>query len=259
MTGNEGEPEPLACGGPAWRVGGVEMRNFGMDGAIRTRLGLGAAAVAMVWMGCMASAVPARAFDDRPSTFDPLLNVVGLGKDNEDKPDIDFRERPKLVVPKSNDLPPPAAGGSGRAANWPQDQEVVRRRAAAAAERAPRVISPNTNPILDHDELMRGRSNEAETSPELCPVRNGGIPDCSALTPTEKLKKVFSLGSNENKDVVKPGAEPTREYLTEPPPGYRKATTETQYKNSGPVRSYEAPSAGDYARGVDPNKVSNDN
>ena len=53
----------------------------------------------------------------------------------------------------------------------------------------------------------------------------------------EKIKRVFSLGGDSaNRDVVVVGKEPSREYLTEPPPGYRrasqttKATLETRYE-----------------------------
>ena len=225
-------------------------------GVIRTRLGFGAAAAALVWTGFMASSVPARAFDDKPSTFEPLLNAVGLGKDNEEKPNIDFRERPKLVVPKGADLPPPQDTKQTRAANWPQDAEATRRRAAKAAERAPRSIDFHANEALRNAELQQGRTNAAPTSPELCETRYNGVPDCGALTPVEKLKRVFSLGSNDSAELVKPGAEPEREYLTEPPKGYRAATRETKYQQGAPDKRYEAPTASDYARGVDPNRTS---
>src|SRR5487761_1933969 len=119
------------------------MRVNGMTGSeMRRRLGLGATVATLVVSGFLGGSVPARAFDDKPSTFDPILNLIGLGKDDSEKPQIDFRERPKLVVPKNDDLPPPQAGAA-HAANWPVDQDVRRQRAAAAAARAPRVISLN--------------------------------------------------------------------------------------------------------------------
>ena len=224
-------------------------------GVVGKRFAIGAAGAAIVWMGM--GVAPALAFDDKPSTFEPLMNLMGLGT-TDDKPQIDFRERPKLVVPKGRDLPPPQTGGGQRAANWPVDQDLQRVREAKALERAPRAININKNPVLDNRELMEGRSNAPGTSPELCESMKAGIPDCS-YTPMEKLKRVFSLGSNENTDVVQPGApEPKREYLTEPPTGYRAATSVQRATNDGPVRKYEAPSAGEYARGVDPNRVKRD-
>lgn len=105
-----------------------------------SHIAIGGLAAATVWAGLVASAIPARAFDDKPSTFEPLLNMFALGKDSEDKPTIDFRERPKLVVPKTMELPPPQTDRGERAANWPKDQDIVRRQ-QAAARRATRRIS----------------------------------------------------------------------------------------------------------------------
>lgn len=228
--------------------------------AIAKRTGLGAAAVTLVWAGLVGGSVPARAFDDKPSSLDPILNFVGLGKDDDEKPQIDFRERPALVVPKSTDLPPPQAGGSQRATNWPVDQDVARQRAAKAAARAPRVINPNANPVLSKSELDQGRSDDKPTSPEICDTRQAGVPDCSALTPVDKLKQVFSLGEGPvNKDVSTPGYEPDRQYLTEPPKGYRAPRTVVEVKQRTPNKAYEAPSASDYARGVDPNRPTDAN
>jgi hypothetical protein len=234
------------------------MRSFGMNGSdIRSRFGRGAALAALVWTGMAGAGAQAQTFDDRPSTFAPILNIIGLGKDDDEKPTIDFRERPKLVVPKGADLPPPQTGGAQRAANWPVDQDVSRQRAAAAAARAPRVISLNERTTMTPAELQKGRSDAPETSGELCDTRISGTPDCSALTPAQKLKQVFSLsgdGPKEDRDVSRPGVEPDRQYLTEPPKGYRAATTVVEVKQRGPVRPYEAPSASEFSRGVDPNR-----
>ncbi len=225
--------------------------------AILARTGLGMTLGALVFVGAASFPIPAVAFDDKPSTFDPIMNLIGLGKDDAEKPAIDFRERPALVVPKGDELPSPQAGGSQRAANWPVDHDVARQRAAKAAARAPRVISLNERTSMTPAELQKGRIDQKQDSPEICDERISGTPDCSALTPAEKLKRVFSLGGSEeekNKDVSRPGIEPAREYLTEPPKGYRKATTQVEVKQRAPNRPYEAPSAGEFVRGVDPNK-----
>lgn len=213
----------------------------------------------MVWTGALAVSTAARAFDDKPSTFDPVLNVIGLGRDSEDKPDIDFRERPRLVVPKGNELPPPVAGSRNRAANWPVDPDVRRRREAEIAARAPRDLNAQfrANPQLSAEELKQGRSAGPSKNPEVCPTRRNGMPDCGVEESAFNIKKVFSLGAKE--EEAKPGVEPTREYLTEPPVGYRAPKQVVKATQSGPIRRYEAPSAGDYARGVDPNRTKDDN
>ncbi|MCC2108920.1 MAG: hypothetical protein KDJ40_15665, partial [Hyphomicrobiales bacterium] len=112
------------------------------------------------------------------------------------------------------------------------------------------------NPALTPTELMQGRSAARSNSPEVCPQRRNGMPDCGVEESAYNIKKVFSLGSKD--DEAKPGVEPSRDYLTEPPTGYRAPKNVVKATQSGPVRRYEAPSAGDYARGINPNKGADD-
>lgn len=190
-------------------------------------------ALAAAAMGALALAAPARAFDDRPSTFAPLLGFVGIGSDDNKSADIDFRERPKLVVPKSNNLPTPVA--AHRAGNWPVDPDVQRRRNALAESRQPRRIELNKNPVLSPYELQAGRNPQSGGGQELCESKNLGAGDCSAPTPIDKLRRVFSLnGDSAPSDTVTPGYEPKREFLTEPPAGYRRATAVVKATSSRP-------------------------
>ena len=217
-----------------------------------------AAGAAMVVSGVLVASTAASAFDDKPSAFDPVLNVIGLGKDSEDKPDIDFRERPKLVIPKGDALPPPVPSVRNRAANWPVDPDVRRRKEAEVAARAPRDMNAQyrANPNLTPAQLQEGRTAGPSNNPDVCPTRRNGVPDCGVEEPASKIKQIFSLGSKE--EDARPGVEPTRDYLTEPPSGYRAPKQVVKATQSGPIRKYEAPSAGDYARGVDPNRTKDD-
>ena len=104
--------------------------------------------------------------------------------------------------------------------------------------------------------LMQGRTATRSNSPEVCPTQRNGMPDCGVEESAYNIKKVFSLGSKD--DEAKPGVEPSRDYLTEPPTGYRAPKNVVKATQSGPVRRYEAPSAGDYARGINPNKGADD-
>ncbi len=183
----------------------------------------------------------AQTFDDRPSTFGPIMGFIGVGKDNtEDSAQIDFRERPPLVVPKAMDLPAPQPGVKARVANWPQDQDVVRRREEAAAARMPQQIEVNKNPVLTKQELMRGRSDDAPTAVNLCDTYTNGVQDC-APTAMDKIKRVFTLGESKG-DVVVVGKEPDRKYLTEPPRGFRRASQTTRATVEG---GYQRPDASD--------------
>ncbi len=186
----------------------------------------------------------AQSFDDRPSTFAPLMNMLGAGDDNA-KGDIDFRERAPIVVPKggvAGDLPPPRPGVGPKVANWPKDQDVARVREERAQARVPQQIDWNKNPLLSKSEMMDGRSDEKPVSVSLCDTYVNGVQDC-APTPMEKIKRVFSFsGKPDDRDVVIVGKEPSREYLTEPPRGYRNASQTTKVTRDA---SYERPDASD--------------
>lgn len=199
-----------------------------------------------------AMAGPAQAFDDRPSTLEPLWNILGASGDEKEA--IDFRERPKLVVPKQMDLPPPQSSAGRRAANWPQDPDVKRRKAGELNARAPRQIEMNANPIIRNRELLEGRTTEARSQADICETYNQGAPDCSAPTPAEKLKRIFASG--EDKDVLTPGREPDRTYLTEPPRGYRSATRAVQAERPRPTERVDPADPKAYLR--DQNKSRRD-
>ena len=219
--------------------------NFG-DG-VMARVWTIMTATAFVGLAAVAStAAHAQAFDDRPSTIKPIINMI-VGGDEDAKGSIDFRERPPLVVPKGHDLPPPRPGAaSQRAANWPQDQDVVQRRDDAARARAPQQIDFNKNVALDKRELMKGRSDDQPVAVSLCDTYVSGAPDC-APTSMDKLKRVFSLG-NSNNDVVVVGKEPDRGYLTEPPRGYRRASQTVKATRDGGYEREDNGNAQKYMR-----------
>ena len=186
----------------------------------------------------------AQAFDDQVGTFGPIMSFIGVGGNDVEKGDIDFRERAPLVIPKAGGLPAPRPGAAGRVANWPQDQDVVRRREDAARARVPTQININANPALDKQELMRGRSDDAPVAVQLCDTYVNGTQDCAPTT-MEKIKRVFTGRGPDDKNVVVVGKEPDRAYLTEPPKGYRRVTQTTRVSVEG---GYERPDNADAAK-----------
>ena len=191
---------------------------------------------------------PAAAFDDKPGTLDPILGMVGINTKKGGDENIDYRERAPLVVPKSTALPPPQPNAGARAGNWPVDQDVSRRREAAARERVPQQIEVNKNPALTNQELLRGRSDAPAIAGDPCETYISGAPDC-APTSMEKIKRVFSLGGGDAaKDEVVAGEEPKREYLTQPPSGYRKATRTTRATQAAGYEREDASDAQKFIR-----------
>ena len=78
------------------------------------------------------SATPARASDDG-STMSAVLGVIGLGS-SQNGEKIDYRERPKIVIPPNRqNLPAPRSSAESRPPSWPVDQENSHRQGARVA------------------------------------------------------------------------------------------------------------------------------
>lgn len=81
--------------------------------------------------GLAVMVVPAAAqFDGVTQQFDDIRNSLGFGRA---RPPIDFTERPPLVVPPNDNLPPPGSGGSLGVS----DPDVDDRRKALTDSRRP--------------------------------------------------------------------------------------------------------------------------
>lgn len=168
---------------------------------------------------------PAFAYDDEP-TYASILSLFGVSmNDNPEK--IDFRERPKLVLPSAGPaLPEPTERGAQRPESWPVDEDVVRRRNALTVAREP-APQPGLrqNPTLSPRELSgRGGAREA---------RRGGDSECLNSQQRECLlmsAEEAKIGTKEaeNRSSLVAGDEPKREYLTEPPAGFRRPTKEVK-------------------------------
>lgn len=76
-------------------------------------------------------AAPARASDDT-SVGGALLGLFGVDS-NSGGEKIDYRERPKIVVPPNRQALPEPRTGADRPASWPVDQEGAHRHGARAA------------------------------------------------------------------------------------------------------------------------------
>ncbi len=76
-------------------------------------------------------AAPARASDDA-SVGGALLGLFGVDS-NSSGEKIDYRERPKIVVPPNRGALPEPRAGADRPASWPVDQEGAHRHGARAA------------------------------------------------------------------------------------------------------------------------------
>ena len=195
-------------------------------------------------------AAPAFAINDdgRGSMYESLLDMVGMGE-RSDPPPIAYRERSPLVVPPKLDLPAPQQPASQRAAAWPTDQEVARARKKKQDSNARAMAKSNeTNggELLSAQEArdMRTPSNArtpANGPDEPCSMNHSDVNFCS---PAEYWGRLAVRTEKKDELSLQAGVEPEREYLTQPPKGYLKATQnvkatfEPNYKPEEDSRDY---------------------
>jgi hypothetical protein len=185
---------------------------------------------------------------------------------NMDNRGIDYRERSPLVVPPRLDLPPPAASTEDvKIANWPKDPDERQRKAIIAAKKknappvarvqAPSEAAPgavaaasagparpiNIAPPPEDPPIpgttRPGYANDRNGTARVDPVYDqpgdlfkGGA---SALVPSS-VSDAFDFGNlfgtkKTATTVVEPGTEPSREALTQPPPGYQTPSPNYPY------------------------------
>jgi hypothetical protein len=163
--------------------------------------------------------------------------MAGIGGTNMENRGIDYRERSPLVVPPKLTLPPPAsASAEVKAPNWPKDPDEARRKAAIAARK-----KENKDPAQASRLLTPAELNAARTAPQTgtatAAADQPGNP-AAGLTPSQLgYTGGFSgmFGGSKTESAPFKG-EPTRDSLTQPPPGYQTPSPNYLY-GTGPKES----------------------
>ena len=216
-------------------------------------LGPAAAVAALLALAAFSGAAPAPALaQEDTNMFNSVLGFVGMQFDKE-QDSIDYRARAPIVVPPRTDLPPPKEAVRDPA--WPKDPDIVNERRAAMDSRRPAPQNtPNTRVEMSQTELQQGKGPmPSDGPPDECQA-GAGTPIC-LYAPWKALK---SMVTGFHSDTVQPGTEPERRYLTEPPPGYRKATGAAKATIEAPKDKPDAADPGAYIRSQRP-KTSVDN
>ena len=217
----------------------------------------GAAGVLLL-IGVSSSYSPARA-EEGNQTLRQIFGLVTGDTGQKDTDGIDYRERPPLVLPPKMDLPAPRASLENADPAWPNDPDVGRVRKLKAESKAParQVNEATANPHITQQELEKGRIAVSDpTSPQQNACDNSNAPEC-LYTPWSVLRKVTDAGK-EDKDTLQAGEEPTREYLTEPPVGFRKPTRVVKATREAPKEKEDASDAAAYIRNQAKHKSSVD-
>jgi hypothetical protein len=220
-----------------------------------SRRALRFAAIAL-GIGLVMASGPVRAADDEEEddqTFEEKIIegiMRGMGGTNMENRGIEYRERSPLVVPPKLDLPPPASSSAEiMAPNWPKDPDVQRRKAAAAARKNENKDPREAARPLSPAELEVGRTAApARTNND--PVQPGTSINNPVLSPSQLgftggLSNLFGGSKTETAPFK---GEPTRETLTQPPPGYQTPSSNFAY-GTGPKESLNKeynPAAGKY-------------
>ncbi len=151
------------------------------------------------------------------SIFGP---VFGLSKD--DPAPIDYRQHGKIVLPPKIDLPPPESAASQGGAEWPVNQEILRKR--AAKEEAKKQIAGVGDARLRYTHPFPNAPVTVGAPDQQAP--SGASSDGKASTSTATSSVLGSLNPMSWVGMGKSvpiGPEPDREWLTDPPKGYRAA------------------------------------
>jgi hypothetical protein len=170
--------------------------------------------------------------------FKNLMEGVIGGRPGDD---IEYRQRPPLVVPPNSTLPRPQAPASTRNAAWPNDPDVAARRAEAEGARSPFRSDPNlgSSPGLSQAELRRGRTSRDTGRPVVAEEQNNYN---NQIAPIQIGRELAARRNQEMADQLVYGQEPPRRTLSDPPVGYRKpaGTAPIGPGRGGPVEDRQA-------------------
>jgi hypothetical protein len=157
------------------------------------------------------------------SIFAPVVGLSGFG--GEKPPPIEYREHGKLVLPPNTELPPPGASATADPA-WPVNQEIVRKK--ALKEEGKKAIAGVGDARLRYthgfpaNEPVTIRAVDPDGQAVKCGSNCGGGSSPSMLSNLNPLNWV-GMG----KSATALGPEPDREWLTDPPKGFRAPVAAT--------------------------------
>jgi hypothetical protein len=188
-------------------------------------VGLRSAAVALALTSAILVNSSASAGDDGAaplwqgigSIFAPAVGFTGLSLGGGDKaPPIEYREHGKLVLPPNTELPPPGASATADP-SWPVNQEIVRKK--ALKEEGKKSIAGVGDARLRYSHPFP--ANEPVTVRSVTP--DGQTVKCegSCGSSSSMLSNLNPLNWVGMGKKVPLGPEPDREWLTDPPQGFR--------------------------------------
>lgn len=215
-------------------------------------------------IGLLVVSGAARAQDDDEDdkTFEEKIIegiMHGIGATNMENSGIDYRERSPLVVPPKLDLPAPVtANQEANVPNWPKDPDEARRKAMLEKRKKDKKDTRDATSKaiqqarpLSPSELNVARTAPDGSSPHGSDSEGPGLAGANPLNPDQlgfngRLSNLF--GGNKTEQAQFKG-EPTRDSLTQPPPGYQTPSPNFAYGTGKQMESLNKeynPSKGKY-------------
>jgi len=174
--------------------------------------------------------------DNSPSVMGKIMETLGLRDPNGSYAGIDYNERSPLVVPPTRDLPPPEAAAPPPVPNWPKDQDMIRRAKAKAAEKK---VAPHPDNVADSSRPLMPNELDPAGAPKVNTVFDSSASANSQMAdPRDQgaKKSLFSGIFRSKTEYTTFTGEPSRETLTDPPPGYLTPSPDQPY-GVGPAQS----------------------
>ena len=145
------------------------------------------------------------------------LNIIGGEKKEKDP--IDYREHGKIVLPPSMDLPPPGSSPAAAASDWPVNQEVERKRVKKEAAKKEIAGVGDARLRYTHPFPPNTPVTVSATDQDIPACAKGGCEGGGAPSFLGNLNPLGWVGLG--KSEARLGPEPDRDWLTDPPKGYR--------------------------------------
>ena len=149
------------------------------------------------------------------SIFGPAIGFTGLGG-GEKPPPIEYREHGKLVLPPNSELPPPGSSASADS-SWPVNQEILRKK--ALKEEGKKSIAGVGDARLRYTHPFP--ANEPVTIRAVTPDGQSVKCEGACGASSSMLGNINPLNWVGMGKKVPLGPEPDREWLTDPPQGFR--------------------------------------
>jgi hypothetical protein len=221
----------------------MRIRDRKVDHGLLVRTTLGAVLAAAVV--CANTAARAGDDGDGPTVIGQIMNSLGFKNANSGYDGIQYTERSPLVVPPTRDLPPPAKVNVTPAPNWPKDADLERRN-KERAESKKRV--PQKDYLVESSRPLR--PDELDKPGRPGPNASGGgdsTADSQQADPRDLGAKKSLFSNIFKKEEYAPfTGEPTRDALTDPPPGYLTPSPDQPYGVGSQKKAYKVDTAADH-------------